>query len=397
MSVYIIEPDEIGALEKVAPRLSAAEADAVAAARLVRVEVDTVRRAWRVILEGDVVIAESTLRKLEQRLLDSVTGVDDVQFVFASTAGASEGRGDRTDQARDVGVTDTVAVPGQADTSSSADVPPTDAPPTDVPPLDEPPPFGEPPPADEYDDDDYLDRILKNAANGLPLAPVAGHEGRERRSNGRDSSLLVARIDGEPTPLRDVNAPQREIIVEGEVLTCEMREVRGGYLLTFDLTDMTDSITVKAFARGEAPDKPPVQVGGAVRVRGRVELDRFTQELVITPSAVAEVALRRRTDDYPEKRVELHLHTKMSSLDGAADTKAIIRQAAEWGHKAVAVTDHGVVHAFPEAYQTAKAAGIKLIFGVEGYLVNDGDERGRSYHIVILAANKTGQIGRAHV
>src|SRR5690625_1250146 len=159
MSVYIIEPDEIGALEKVAPRLSAAEADAVAAARLVRVEVDTVRRAWRVILEGDVVIAESTLRKLEQRLLDSVTGVDDVQFVFASTAGASEGRGDRTDQARDVGVTDTVAVPGQADTSSSADVPPTDAPPTDapptdVPPLDEPPPFGEPPPADEYDDDD---------------------------------------------------------------------------------------------------------------------------------------------------------------------------------------------------------------------------------------------------
>ncbi len=127
-----------------------------------------------------------------------------------------------------------------------------------------------------------------------------------------------------------------------------------------------------------------------MKVRGRAEVDRFTQELVITPNAIAEAEPQRRTDDHPEKRVELHMHTKMSSLDGAADVKTIVQQAAAWGHPAVAITDHGVVHAFPEAYQTAKKAGIKLIYGVEGYLVDEPEEKGRSYHIIILAANKQG-------
>src|SRR5690606_24635273 len=125
------------------------------------------------------------------------------------------------------------------------------------------------------------------------------------------------------------------------------REVRGGFLLSFDITDRTDSITVKAFVRGELPENSPVQEGRWVKVRGRAEIDRFTQELVITPTAVAETSPRVRTDDHPEKRVELHLHTKMSSLDGAADIQAVIEQAAAWGHPAVAITDHGVVHAFP--------------------------------------------------
>src|SRR5690606_39744010 len=99
-------------------------------------------------------------------------------------------------------------------------------------------------------------------------------------------------------------------------ISCEAREVRGGQLLTFDITDKTDSITVKAFVRGEADAKPPVKKGQWVKVRGRAEIDRFTQELVIDPSAVAEAPPRRRTADHPEKREALHLHTKMSSLHG---------------------------------------------------------------------------------
>ena len=377
MSVYIIQPEEADALGKVLPRLSEDEAAAVRAAALQRVEVDTVRRAWRVVLSGPRPVPDETLRKLEERLLQSVTGVDRVTFVFERQAQGSE-----PDVAAPAG--DDAAAPAPAAVPAAAGEPAAADRPEEAPPPEEPPPL------EELDEDQYMNFILERATNGIPVAPPSGRESR-RRGNGRaGSSLLVERIDGEPTPLGDLREPRREVIVEGEVLTCEAREVRGGQLLTFDITDKTDSITVKAFVRGEADAKPPVKKGQWVKVRGRAEIDRFTQELVIDPSAVAEAPPRRRTDDHPEKRVELHLHTKMSSLDGAADTRDIIRQAAEWGHPAIAVTDHGVVHAFPDAYAAAKAAGIKLIYGVEGYLVNDGDERGRSYHIVILAADKTG-------
>lgn len=353
MSVYIIEPEETSVPVRVVSRLSAEEAEAVSAARLLRVEVDTVRRAWRIVLEGTKRISEETLRKLEEGLLSHVTDVDELAFVFVPSQ-----NGD-----------------GDAYEDPFAEVPPTT----------------EAPSADGPDDDEYLARVLERAAAGGILNPVNGHEGRSRRGGDNNgSSLFVAQVDGEPTPLRELREPRAGVVVEGEVMKCETREVRGGYLLSFDLTDRTDSITVKAFVRGEAPDKPPLRVGGWVKVRGRAEIDRFTQEVVITPSAIAETPPRVRVDHHPEKRVELHMHTKMSSLDGAADVKAVIEQAAAWGHPAVAITDHGVVHAFPEAYQAAKKLGIKLIYGIEGYLTDDADAKGRSYHIIILAANRTG-------
>jgi DNA polymerase-3 subunit alpha (Gram-positive type) len=94
-------------------------------------------------------------------------------------------------------------------------------------------------------------------------------------------------------------------------------------------------------------------------------------------------------DDAQEKRVELHLHTKMSALDSVVDTAKIIAQAAKWGHKAVAITDHGVVQAFPEAYDMGQKYGIKIIYGVEGYLVDDeGDptpwDKQKSFHVIIM-------------
>src|SRR5690606_6139616 len=93
-------------------------------------------------------------------------------------------------------------------------------------------------------------------------------------------------------------------------------------------------------------------------------------------------------DQAPQKRVELHLHTKMSGMDGVTDVEEVVRQAALWGHPAVAITDHGVVQAFPAACAAGKKHGIKIIYGLEGYLIdNDTD---RPHHIVILAKNKTG-------
>ena len=96
------------------------------------------------------------------------------------------------------------------------------------------------------------------------------------------------------------------------------------------------------------------------------------------------------TDDAPEKRVELHLHTKMSGLDGTIDVDDVVRLASSLGHDALAITDHGVIQAFPDAHRAGKKHGVKIIYGVEGYLIDDPESKERSYHIVILAKNQVG-------
>lgn len=377
MSVFIIQSGETASLHAIMPRLSPDARRAFAGARVEKIHVDTEAKAWFVRLQTEGPVADEHLRELERCLLQIVPTVQSVSVsADASVPQRADGRGG-----------DVVAVAGDA-----ADAPPVQEPGLPAPVREDAGvPVGEPPPAtpaiDDMDEDDYLHFVLERAANGPPLAPTTGHE--PTGGNGADA-LFTAKIDGEPTRLSDITDAVRDCIVEGEVMTWEARDVRGGHLLNFDVTDKTDSITVKHFGRGDAPTSPSPAPGSTVRVRGRVEFDRFSNELVLTPTAIAKVEPSVRVDDWPERRVELHLHTKMSSLDGAANTKAIIEQAAAWGHAAVAITDHGVVHAFPEAYKVAQQAGIKLIFGVEGYLVNDDEPRGRSYHIVILAANPTG-------
>lgn len=108
-----------------------------------------------------------------------------------------------------------------------------------------------------------------------------------------------------------------------------------------------------------------------VLVRGSVSYDKYFRDYAIRPLSIMSVQKEKKMDDAPVKRVELHLHTKMSAMDGISDCSALIKRAAEWGHKAVAITDHGVAQAFPEAMNTAAATGIKVIYGVEGYFVND--------------------------
>ena len=98
----------------------------------------------------------------------------------------------------------------------------------------------------------------------------------------------------------------------------------------------------------------------------------------------------RLMDDAPNKRVELHLHTKMSGLDGTIDVEDVVKLAASLGHPAVAVTDHGVIQAFPDAYFAGKKHGIKILYGVEGYLINDETEKTRPNHIILIAKNQTG-------
>lgn len=192
------------------------------------------------------------------------------------------------------------------------------------------------------------------------------------------SRVLFGRaVKGDPVPLNSVVDEKRGLVVEGRVIAADQRETGSGRLVvSFDLTDFTDSITVKLFADpagGRNPLRGPIEVGAWLRVRGTAQFDRREQELVLLADDVMLADPPVRRDLAAEKRVELHLHTTMSALDGLTRIEEAIGRAAEWGHAAVAITDHGVVQAFPAAYEAAKQKKIKVILGMEGYLVDDGE------------------------
>ncbi len=182
-------------------------------------------------------------------------------------------------------------------------------------------------------------------------------------------------IKEEPVPIQEIQEEERRITIQGTVFGAELRELKSGrHLLTFHLTDYTDSLTIKMFSRDKEDVKmlEAIKDGMWLKVRGSVQHDTFMRELVMNANDINQIEQRGRKDHAEEKRVELHAHSPMSALDGVASIKSLFSTAAKWGHKAIAITDHGVVQAFPEAYSTAKKNGIKCILGLEAYVVEDG-------------------------
>jgi DNA polymerase III subunit alpha, Gram-positive type len=177
------------------------------------------------------------------------------------------------------------------------------------------------------------------------------------------------------TPLKEIQDEMRRVVVEGRIFTVETRELASGRtLFTFNITDNSDSISCKTFAKGDKQVEVLrlLKDGMQLRVRGTVQFDTFAKELVLMIQDLIEVPKPSRKDTAEMKRVELHLHTQMSSLDGVAPVKDLVGQAAKWGHTAIAVTDHGVAQAFPEVYATAKKNNMKALLGIEAYVVDDG-------------------------
>ncbi|MBQ8078073.1 MAG: PolC-type DNA polymerase III [Eubacterium sp.] len=200
-----------------------------------------------------------------------------------------------------------------------------------------------------------------------------------------------------PKPIKDVKYDDGVITVWGDILKSECRDTRRGdsKILTFDISDYTSSITVKIFDRNDvvAPILKTIEAGGTLIINGSYQFDKFSNESVLRPNSIEKVQKAEKMDTAEEKRVELHLHTTMSDMDGMTAPKELVKRAAKWGHKAIAVTDHGVVQALPEAYSAAKANGIKLILGMEGYLVDDSLypdfmnmklKEFRRHHIILL-------------
>ncbi|AOY17113.1 PolC-type DNA polymerase III [Bacillus sp. ABP14] len=183
--------------------------------------------------------------------------------------------------------------------------------------------------------------------------------------------------DEEITPMREIQDEERRKTVQGYVFHVETKELRSGRtLLTLKITDYTDSIMIKMFSRDkeDIPMLQSLKKGMWVKARGSVQNDTFVRDLVMIANDINEITGPSRKDKAPEgeKRVELHLHTPMSQMDAVTPVSKLVAQAGKWGHEAIAITDHAVAQSFPEAYSAGKKAGIKVIYGVEANLVNDG-------------------------
>ena len=231
-----------------------------------------------------------------------------------------------------------------------------------------------------------MEKIRQKALTSIPM--VQSYQSQQEAPKPQDSDTFYGKpFRGNATAMKDLSLDMGTIIVEGRVFAIEHKELtkRNAWVVKFDMTDNTNSIRVTRFleAREAKPILENVQMGSVLRVQGKLIEDRFENDMVLKPYAMMPGTMPKRKDTAPNgKRVELHLHTTMINMDALTDTAAEVKQAAAWGHKAIAITDHGVAQSFPDAMKAAakaKVAGtdenIKILYGVEGYYVNDVDDR----------------------
>lgn len=221
-----------------------------------------------------------------------------------------------------------------------------------------------PPPSQSNFQDRPQPRRKKTNANVLDAEKLI-YKGWRDTPNPKDIKVI------------DLTPDCAGVILKGKIANYDSRETKnGGFLISFDLYDGTSSINVKAFLKanefGEV--NPKMKSVVAVRIVGTYEYNTFSKEFGVIADVIeeSEYIEKKREDNAEEKRVELHMHTQMSQMDAMTSATDLVKRAIKWGHKAVAITDHGVVQAFPEAKKAAKDSDIKVLYGVEAYLVPDG-------------------------
>ncbi len=227
---------------------------------------------------------------------------------------------------------------------------------------------------------------IRDAA--LTSVPTAAPQTVKKAQTQTESAAFYGKpFKGVTTAMKDLNLDMGSVIVEGRVFTVEHKELkkRNAYVVNFDMTDNLGSIRINRFMENSEakPILENVKVGDVLRVQGKLMVNQFDNEIVLRPSAMMPGSMPKRMDTAQgEKRVELHLHTNMSSMDALTDVALAVKQAAAWGHRAIAITDHGCAQSFPDAMKAAskaKVAGtdenIKILYGCEGYFINDVDDR----------------------
>ena len=209
-----------------------------------------------------------------------------------------------------------------------------------------------------------------------PRPSNAGGGARKESSAGK--IIMGREIKGHPMPMSELNPKAGNVVVEGKVFKCEFRELRqpGMWLALIEMTDSEGSVIVRKrmLEKDVAPLRDRVSTGMWLRVAGMMELTYDGHDMQLNPRDVTEITHEPRMDTAEVKRVELHLHTRMSNMDALTDTGSVVKLAAKWGMPAIAITDHGVAQSFPDAWHAGEGK-IKILYGCEGYFVNNIDDR----------------------
>ena len=260
--------------------------------------------------------------------------------------------------------------------------------PMDEPPLPEPPPEEDIPLPEPPPEEPSLPEVFDAAQDAFRRTEALRREAmkhiqtaqpREKAAGKKGGGLIYGRreIKGTPIPMSELNLDMGNVLIEGDVFDIKHRKMknREAWSINFDVTDYTGSIRISKFCQGEEakPFVSHIEIGQHLLIQGRLNIDRFTNDMVLEPYAVMLGEKTKRKDAAPEKRVELHLHTTMSAMDALTPAKEVVKRAESWGHRAIAITDHGVAQSFPDAWHSAKK--IKILYGVEAYFINDVDDR----------------------
>ena len=205
-----------------------------------------------------------------------------------------------------------------------------------------------------------------------------------------DKDIFYGRnFEGEETEIHEIIDEMGEVVVRGKIIQLETREIRNEKtIVIFAVTDFTDTIKAKVFTKNERLPEllDKLKEGAFIKMKAVAMMDQFEHDIALgSVSGIKTIPdfTEKRMDHSPVKRVELHCHTTMSDMDGVTDVKKLLKTAMGWGHQAMAITDHGVVQAFPDANHCVEGKDFKVIYGMEGYLVDDiknivTDSRGQS-------------------
>ena len=221
-----------------------------------------------------------------------------------------------------------------------------------------------------------------------PAQPSTGYQ-RPRTEKVREDDLIFGKLMQDPiVSVNEAIAAYDMVTIQGEVFFTDNKDIHSkktgkDYVkIAFDMTDRTNSVRVSKFLAADKAGDTASKIKGGLycTVQGKMVYDTFAKEMVLEPTGIVKAKKPERRDTYEGmKRVELHLHTNMSAMDGMSSTASLLCRAAKWGHRAMAITDHGVAQAFPEALhaQEGKQKGIigdmKIIYGIEAYYINDSD------------------------
>lgn len=229
------------------------------------------------------------------------------------------------------------------------------------------------------------DRFFEDSEKLLTekMKELSQHQKTQPKKDRPDGVIRGRSIMNDPKMISELGVEENNVVFEGRTFASSSRKLnKGSVIQTFAMNDNTGSIMCKVFWKDESE---LIKEGSYIKVKADIAFDSYEKEIVATLKDINIAKQFKRKDDADTKRVELHLHSNMSSMDAIENVKDLIKQAKEFGHSAIAITDHGVVQAFPDAMEQGAKSDIKIIYGVEGYFLDDTKKVLKEYNSLPLS------------